>query len=76
VYVTNYGAARGIDTELIYNVSATDSLTNEIVDTVSVGGMPHAVADNPNNNQIYVSNTVSCTVSVIKPMADNNNPIF
>lgn len=71
MYVTNYGAARGIDTELIDKVSTIDSLTNEIVDTVSVGGMPHGVAD----NQIYVSNTVSGTVSVIKPKADNNNPI-
>jgi YVTN family beta-propeller protein len=50
VYVTNYCAARGIDTELIDKVSTIDSLTNEIVDTVSVGGMPHGVADNPNNN--------------------------
>ncbi len=45
MYVTNYSAARGIDTELIDKVSAIVSLTNEIVD-----------AYNASYGKIYVTN--------------------
>ena len=38
--------------------------------------MPQGVAYNPNNNQIYVANTVSGAMPDIKPKSDNNNLIL
>jgi YVTN family beta-propeller protein len=73
--VTNYSAGRCIDTGLIDKVSAIDSSTNKITDTVSVGRIPQAIEYNPKNNQIYVAKTFSDTVSVMKPKAHNNKLI-
>jgi YVTN family beta-propeller protein len=56
LYVTNYGTS---------TVSVIDSATNEVVDTISVGGYPYGIAFNPHNGLMYVANSESNTVSVI-----------
>ena len=39
--------------------------TNEVVDTIPVGAFPPGIAFNPSNNDMYVANRDSNTVSVI-----------
>src|SRR2546423_3209341 len=62
IYVTNYGK-----NFMPGKVSAIDSSTNTIIGTISVGKKPQAIAHNPGNDRIYVSNTLSEAVSVINP---------
>ena len=61
MYVTNSGSN---------TVSVIDE-NNDVVDTVSVGTGPFAIAYNPNNGNMYVTNGDSNTVSVI----DENNDV-
>ncbi len=56
-YVTNQGS---------HTVSVINTSTNMVVNTVTVGVVPHGVAITPNGNDAYVSNADSDTVSVIK----------
>ena len=46
-------------------VSVIDSSTNTVIDTISVGLNPYYLEYNPSNNNIYVANSHSNTVSVI-----------
>ena len=62
IYVTNYGK-----NFVPGKVSAIDSQTNTIIGIISVGKKPQAIAHNPGNDDIYVSNTLSEGISVINP---------
>jgi YVTN family beta-propeller protein len=46
-------------------MSVIDGITNEIIDTISVGKTPYGVAVNPLSNKIYVTDIVTNTVTVI-----------
>jgi YVTN family beta-propeller protein len=46
-------------------MSVIDGITNEIIDTISVGKTPYGVAVNPLSNKIYVTDIVTDTVTVI-----------
>ncbi len=59
MYVVNYADA------IHGTVSVIDTLTNTLVDTVSVGSFPQGVAYDSDNGEMYVSNFDSGTVSVI-----------
>jgi YVTN family beta-propeller protein len=59
MYVVNY--ADGIHG----TVSVIDTLTNTLVDTISVGSFPQGIAYDSDNGEMYVSNFDSGTVSVI-----------
>jgi YVTN family beta-propeller protein len=56
MYVTNRGSG---------TVSIIDKSTNEILETISVGGLPTGIAFNPENGNMYVTNQGSGTVSII-----------
>jgi YVTN family beta-propeller protein len=56
MYVTNRGSG---------TVSIIDKSTNEILETISVGGLPSRIAFNPENGNMYVTNQGSGTVSII-----------
>ena len=59
IYVVNYAdGTHG-------TVSVIDTLTNTLVDTVSVGAFPQGIAYDSDNGEMYVSNFDSGTVSVI-----------
>ena len=46
-------------------VSVIDGKTNTVIETISVGDEPIGVAFNANNGDIYVTNDLDDTVSVI-----------
>lgn len=46
-------------------VSVIDTATNEVIDIISVGNYPQAVAVSPDGIRAYVANTNDNTVSVI-----------
>ena len=56
IYVANAGSM---------SVSVISTLTNKVIDTITVKANPHGVAYDPANNEIYVANQGSGTVSVI-----------
>jgi YVTN family beta-propeller protein len=75
VYVTNYGDSSSSSNNEAADadkVSITDTSTDKVIDTVSVGKKPLAITYNPNNNHVYVANTFSDTVSVIDTLRNNN----
>ncbi len=79
VYVTNYGDSSGrsnsnsnSNNANANKVSIIDTSTDKFIDTVSVGKKPLAITYNPSNNNIYVANTFSDTVSVIDTLRNNN----
>lgn len=54
-------------------VSVIDSSTNTIIDTITVGQYPRFLEFNPSNDNIYVTNSVGDSVSVISTV-ENNPP--
>jgi YVTN family beta-propeller protein len=75
VYVTNYGGSSSSSSSSnadANKVSVIDSSSDKVVDTVSVGNRPLAITYNPSNNNIYVANTFSDTMSVIDSSKNNN----
>jgi DNA-binding beta-propeller fold protein YncE len=48
-------------------VSVIDPTSNTVIDTVGVGSGPIGVAFDPTNGDLYVTNDVGGTVSVIAP---------
>ena len=75
VYVTNYGGGSSSSSSSnadANKVSVIDSSSDKVVDTVSVGNKPLAITYNPSNNNIYVANTFSDTMSVIDTSKNNN----
>lgn len=51
------------------NISVIDNDTNTVVDTISVGIRSISIAYNPTNNNMYVANADSDTVSVIATLS-------
>ncbi len=49
----------GSNNDLAGKVSVIDSSTNRVVDTISIGKKPQAIAYDAGNNNIYVANTFS-----------------
>jgi YVTN family beta-propeller protein len=76
VYATNYGKNAIVAGVGVGKVSVMDSSTNTVIDTVSVGKKPQAIAYNPGNADIYVANTFSNTVSVINTLRNSNNNVI
>jgi YVTN family beta-propeller protein len=79
VYVTNYGDGGSSSNRNSNNnnadankVSVIDTSSDKVIDTVSVGKKPLAITYNPSNNNVYVGNTFSDTVSVIDTLRNNN----
>ena len=64
VYVTNPGIyPQGGNT---VSVIATPDVTPTVIATIKVGSGPHGIAYNENNQNMYVVNYISATVSVIE----------
>lgn len=60
-YVNNYGSPEGVGGGNATTVSVVDLHTNTIVDTITVGLAPAAVAMSPNGKYVYVINYVDGT---------------
>ena len=54
-------------------MSVIETNNNTVIKSVAVGASPHALVFNPSNNNIYVTNRDSGTVSVIET---NNNTVI
>jgi len=65
IYVANIGGAGffGCDSDPSYSVSVIDGSTNIVVNTITVGLGPAAVAVNPKTNKIYVTVNGGCCTS-------------
>jgi YVTN family beta-propeller protein len=56
MFVANYGDG---------TVSVIDSTTDNVISTIPVGQGPQWLAFNPRNGNLYVTNSISGTVSVL-----------